>query len=288
MRGTLVFRRLRTRWGPVCLIVLAGCGIAAVAHAQELLTDDRPAEAQEELLAEPNIGTPENAPQELMADEINLGNPHLLDAKCIVIDPGHGGDDPGATGASGVLEKDVTLSVSLELERILKEEYGGKVILTRREDRSLPQGIRAGLANRAGGDLLIGIHVGASSSQLAQGFELFVQAPVAMTTIEGMRPQNRDQSIASDHARLEPSRRLAISIAESLHTETGAQGRGIRQIPSVLLNAVEMPGLLIEVGCLTNETEEMALDSETYRKQVARGIATGILRALDPTQGDRP
>lgn len=198
--------------------------------------------------------------------------------RVIVIDAGHGGQyEPGVVGPGGLLEKDLTLTVGLQLQQILAASTSQdlKVVLTRKddpEDSGLSLRQRAALSKDAEGDLLISIHCGGSFSPTASGLTLYYPPP---------RPANEPRSLLLPYNISEQSEEIAVSIANSLGRITAAEVGRIQPAPCALLKASEIPGLLIEIGHLTNATEEALLGTRSYQQQIAQGIATGLISYLD-------
>ncbi len=199
----------------------------------------------------------------------------------IIIDPGHGGSDVGIAGASGLTEKDLVLAIAEELRTVLKETTGLKTYITRSDDSAVPLQQRANFANQQQGDLLISLHAGASFAPQAHGFEVYyAPRPRGAGAGLGLRasPQLADFS--------GQSRAYAEAIAERLAAQSSAANRGLREMPLRLLGTASMPGVLIEVGFLTNAAEEALLESANYRRRIAEGIAQGIVNAGSAGVGD--
>ena len=195
--------------------------------------------------------------------------------RSIVLDPGHGGTDSGAVGPNGLEEKEVTLAVAQSLKRILEAEMDVEVVLTREADVELPDRARSNLAGQAQGDLLISIHTGASFVQNARGFEVFY-ADVPSGDGEG----GSDSGVRYA-AR---SRLLATAVSRSLSATEASPNRGVRPTPARVLSRASMPGILVEVGCITNPEEENLLASEGHRNRLAEGIARGIIEYATNTE----
>lgn len=189
--------------------------------------------------------------------------------KTVIIDPGHGGNDSGCEGAQGLREKDLTLALALRLEPLLAEGGRLAVRLTRREDRDLSMQDRATVANSQSGDLLISLHGGASFAPEAQGFDVFCPAADAVA----QQPPGQDVRSGEYAAQ---SRAIAEAVAGSLAGTASAVNRGVHGVRCPLLDDAAMPAILIEVGFLTNGTEEGLLRTEDYQARIAQGIAAGI------------
>jgi N-acetylmuramoyl-L-alanine amidase len=191
----------------------------------------------------------------------------------IIIDPGHGGADAGMAGAGGLVEKTFTLDVARELKRVLNEKGLAKVYLTREDDTELSFRERANFAAQQQGDLLISLHAGASYSPQAHGIDVFHAPPPP-----GSGPGLGRRAAAGRPADYSAaSRAAAEAIAAAVQEASQTTLRGIHEAPIRLLAEAGMPGVLIELGCLTNSAEEGLMQSKSYQAQLAAGIAQGVL-----------
>ena len=187
-----------------------------------------------------------------------------LSGKRIVIDPGHGGNDAGAIGPTGVMEKNVTLNVSLELKKLLEAE-GAQVILTRYDDSTVSPkgaaasdieelGARCDVANRVGAEIFISIHADAFTRPEARGTTGYYYSK--STTGRGQR--------------------LADCIRRNLVEQLGTPRRGTQPCNFYVVKNTDMPATLIELGFISNKDEEKLLGSEDGVKRAAQGILDGI------------
>jgi N-acetylmuramoyl-L-alanine amidase len=210
----------------------------------------------------------------------------------VVIDPGHGGDDHGACGARGLLEKDLVLDVTLRLAKRL-EARGFDVALTRRDDRFVPLEERTSIANDARGDLFISIHANASRVQNARGIETFFvsleASDEAAQRIANL--ENRAFGGSDVVAKIAEDPLLGI-LGDLIATEylmesqefaglvqgklANSRSRGVKQAPFVVLMGVQMPAALVEIGFLTNPADERGLHSSTERDRLADGLAGAV------------
>lgn len=177
----------------------------------------------------------------------------------VVLDPGHGGNDAGEDGPSGVQEKTITLAVAQQVAKLLGASCD--VALTRAEDVTLSSFERVSDANgKHRGSLLVSLHTGASDSATPGGIEIFCP-------------------LAADEPSAHVQRSLALgrSIANSLSQSTGTVVRGVRQAPCRMFAGLQMPGALVEMGFITNPSEEPLLTNPDYQTKLAQGIANGIL-----------
>ena len=233
---------------------------------------------------------------------LSLGRQLGLGVSRIVIDPGHGGYDPGAqTGA--LTESALVLDVATRLEARLAAETGVEVILTRRRDAYMPLRARTQLANRVGADLFLSIHANAAQDPRARGVETYhldlateleaqiVAARENAASREGMHAlPNLVRSITMDN-KLDESRDFAgmvqrniIRAVRELHP--GAQDLGVKQAPFVVLIGANMPSVLAEISFLTNQEDAAFLETDAYRDRIADALLQAILeyqRALKPS-----
>ncbi len=216
----------------------------------------------------------------------------------VIVDPGHGGEDPGTKNESGIMEKDITLDVALALGELL-EEAGFEVIYTRNDDVTLPLPHRVAIANSSHGDLLISIHANSSKNENARGFEVFFlnstssdeeANELAIRENAGYKVEAEDpvvNNIMRDlgHTKLillgkEMAEQIYLSAEHSLTT-----GRGLKQAPFYILSGIKMPGVLVEIGFLSNKEEGRLLEELWYREEIARVICKGIKRFVEMKGG---
>ncbi len=211
----------------------------------------------------------------------------------VVIDPGHGGADYGARGASGVREKDVVLQVA---RRIGASLIAAKidVVFTREDDRFVALSERSAIANRAHGDLYLSIHANSAKSGRARGPETYFlsvdasdEAAMRVAMMEndifGQEGAVLDSAdivagilgdlIISDHMR--SSSEIAGAIQRNLARLNG-DSRGVKQAPFVVLMGVNMPAALIEIGFLTNPNEARRLRTQQYQDAIANAVARAV------------
>jgi N-acetylmuramoyl-L-alanine amidase len=214
-----------------------------------------------------------------------------LSVKTVVIDAGHGGE-PGTTGASGITEKEITLDVALRLRRLLKNAPF-KVLLTRETDRMMPLEKRVGFANENKADLFLSIHVNWMEPHSIRGLETYYVGPTDdPATLKLASRENKDSGYSlSDYkkilekiyvdARRHESRALARTVQSQLfhalkETNPELENRGVKTAPFVVLIGTQMPAILVEVACLSNEDEAELLTKEDYRENIAVALARGI------------
>ena len=195
----------------------------------------------------------------------------------LILDAGHGGDDPGVR-AGGTVEKDAMLSLAYAMQPILERELGVRVVLVRDGDTTLPAQRRAETANRARGDLAIVLHAGAAFGTEPRGFEILhapvppgADASVAPTRIADFRPWREAQR---DFAAA--SRRFAEALQTALEERLPLPSRGVRASDLLTLRGYAMPVVQLEVGFLSNADDVEALASPDFGAAVATGIVAAI------------
>lgn len=184
----------------------------------------------------------------------------------VILDPGHGGSDPGIVSGSGVNEKDIVFAVAQAVAKLLAEGAPCKVVLTRPDDRDLGLTERTSFANQSKAGLFISLHAGGSPSPAARGFEVFTD------TGKSARAAGESQYYA------EAAEKLLLS-------QTGAPSRGVRKAPMRVLSGLDMPALLIELGMLTTPAEESVLASADFQQKAAAAIAEVARQAAGRARG---
>ncbi len=231
-------------------------------------------------------------PSRNLAGGFSIARQLGLGVSRIVIDPGHGGQDPG-TKAGGTSEAEIVLDVALRIEKLFEGVPGIEVILTRRSDVFVPLEERTAMANRENADLFLSIHVNGSRNRQAGGVETyFLNFATTQDAAEVAARENAasGQSMAElpevvkaitlDNKRDE-SRELATivqrELVASLRTaNAAAKDIGVKQAPFVVLIGAQMPSVLAEVSFLTNAQEARLLKSTTYRQRIAQGLFDAI------------
>ncbi len=211
----------------------------------------------------------------------------------VALDAGHGGDDTGAKGPKGLLEKNAALSIVKELSAALSGA-GFDVMLVRRDDTFIPLWDRAKLANEAGADLFISIHLNAARARAAKGSEVYFlsldrgdedAASVAALENAGAGAQPATDNVVAgiledmaQKAYLQDSERLAVAVQIQLNRLGGIKERGVKQAPFVVLRGAAMPAVLVESAFISNRKEEAKLRDRLFLKRLAATITTGVLR----------
>jgi N-acetylmuramoyl-L-alanine amidase len=216
--------------------------------------------------------------------------------RIITLDPGHGGAETGAEGPSGLLEKDVTLSIARRLRTLLENRLGIQVVFTRDGDRNLPLDERTAVANNNKSDLFLSIHVNASPRPNARGSSVYFLSYEA-TDEESRRvaaaenapyrplPNEKERDLEfilwdmAQSAYLNESAVFAEILQEELLGDAGERNnRGIKQAPFRVLMGATMPAVLVEVAFITNAEEERLLRTSDFQDRLAEAIYRGIVR----------
>jgi len=198
----------------------------------------------------------------------------------VVLDPGHGGEDDGAIGHDGLMEKNVALELANTLARQL-EAAGIEARLTRDGDTFIPLWDRAKIANAEGADLFISLHLNAARTRQAKGSEVYF---LSMGAGKHSAEQDPDSVVAdilndmSQKAFLQDSERLAVAIQAQLNQLGGIKQRGVKQAPFVVLRGAAMPAVLVETAFISNPREEAKLNDPLFRQRVAQAITRGVRR----------
>jgi N-acetylmuramoyl-L-alanine amidase len=229
--------------------------------------------------------------------------PPLLDLtpsgglRAIVVDAGHGGSDDGARGASGTLEKNITLSVARRLKGALESRLGVRVILTRDADQSVGLDERAALANNNKADLFVSLHANASVRPAMSGAEVFFLS-LAEYGEEGQRVAQganemlpvfgggtRDIEVPlwemAQARHIERSAELAQAVEASLRASVPMSPRSIEQAPFRVLVGANMPAILVEMAFLSNPQQEREVAADTFQNTVVQALVNGIIHFRD-------
>jgi len=226
-----------------------------------------------------------------------------LAVRRVVLDAGHGGSDPGATAAS-VTEKAITLDIGHRL-RVLLEREGFEVLTTRADDRTIALRDRARMANDSNSDIFVSIHVNAIVKHTAsRGIETYYLGPTndpSLTQLAAAENSVSGYSLGDMRklldgvyadARRDESHQLATIVQRELYTslrasDTGLENWGVKRAPFIVLVATDMPAVLAEVGCLSNEKEAAMLRSPEYRQKIAGALFDGIRAYASANDGPK-
>jgi N-acetylmuramoyl-L-alanine amidase len=219
--------------------------------------------------------------------------------KIIVIDPGHGGEDSGAIGPSGIKEKDINLEIAKKLKKLISEKTNTVVLLTRADDTFIPLDQRTAIANKNGADLFISIHANASYRKGASGVETYFLSfeaqdedakraadfENAVVSIGNKKQDDKNiddlTTILLDMAQTEflnESSHLAEIIQENLSRILKGENRGIKQAPFIVLAGAAMPAVLVEIGFISNAKDEKRLTSQQIQEAIAGAIFKSIVK----------
>ena len=240
-----------------------------------------------------------NFEDQKMIKTVDLSNEkEKWEFKTIIIDAGHGGKDPGAVGYRGTKEKDIALDVAKRLEKKISRNMNVKVIMTRDEDVFLRLSERTKIANDNKGSLFISIHTNAAEDRRASGFETFLiglnkneyAAKVAarenaVLELEGSAKKDLSgedliQATMAQASFAAYSETFADLVQKEIKKRVQSKDRGVKQAGFVVLARASMPNVLVELGFISNPSEEKKLRSPQYRDQ----LATAIYRAVEQYQ----
>lgn len=249
------------------------------------------------------------APSSNGAGGFSLSRQLGLGVSRIVIDPGHGGHDPG-TNVSGLEEADLTLDVALRLEKLLEKEDGIEVVLTRRTNVFVPLEERTAIANREGADLFLSIHANASRNPASSGIETYYLSFASSPEAEAVAARENSSSESAMHNlpdiikaialnnKLDESRDLAAMVQESMVTRLrrsnkAVRNRGVKKAPFVVLIGAGMPSVLAEISFLTNRQEARLLKTSAYKQRIAESLHDAVIKyrkslKRQSTIADRP
>jgi N-acetylmuramoyl-L-alanine amidase len=237
-------------------------------------------------------------PSLTLAQQLGLG------VKKVVIDPGHGGKDPGAVGPSGLMEKDVVLGIAQKLQEKIRARLDLDAILTRSSDKFLPLEERTALANTQKADLFVSIHTNANKNKRVQGISTYIlnvatdEEAARLAAFENAVSTKRIsdlEKILNDlmlNSKINESSRLADAVQQGLlkglRSYSEIKDLGVKQAPFYVLIGAQMPSIMVEVSFITNRWEEKRLGSDSYQDAVAEGILAGIqsyIRQIETVPG---
>ncbi len=198
----------------------------------------------------------DNEEQETIVNQrsVDARTQSSIDGKIILLDPGHGGSDPGAVGAGGLMEKDVNLDIALRVSKLLKANTKARVYLTRDSDRFVSLNERSFMANSLGADTFISFHINGAENGVERGIETYAH-------------YNSPQDAWA----------LAWYIQDNLVKELGLLDRGLKADNFHVVRETNMESVLLEIGFITDSTEENLLRQSSTRQKAARAVYKGIL-----------
>jgi N-acetylmuramoyl-L-alanine amidase len=220
----------------------------------------------------------------------------------MVIDAGHGGEDPGAIGPTGLKEKDVVLKLAKKVRDKVRKTLGWEVVMTREDDRFIPLDERTGIANSENASLFLSIHANACTDRKVSGIQSFVLGTT--TDKDALRLAAKENNISpkqvsdlqviladlklNDPHKVIPSSILADSVQKTLVTSLlkhykQVRDLGVKQAPFVVLIGAEMPSILVEVSFISNPIEEKRLRDPRYLEALADAIVAGLKKYAQNT-----
>jgi N-acetylmuramoyl-L-alanine amidase len=220
-----------------------------------------------------------------------------LGIRRVVLDPGHGGTDPGCIGKKGTQEKKVVLDVCLRLKNLLAQRNDLEVVLTRESDIFLPPEDRTVIANQKGADIFISIHANANRNKKRAGVETFylnfsqdpsvneIAARENATSAKNISDMKEIIMRIAQNSKIIESKELAEKIQKNLIKSLSQKYKNIKDLkvkggPFWVLIGGEMPSILVEISYLSNPKEEARLRTSQYRQQIAQGIYDGIIEYI--------
>ena len=235
---------------------------------------------------------PPSAPLANSNGEYSLARQLGLSVARIVLDPGHGGHDPGVNG-NGINESELVLDVALKLKKLLENAPGIQVVMTRETDVFIPLEQRTAIANREGADLFLSIHANASRNTKARGVETYFLNFAANPEAEAVAARENSTSGQTMHRlpdivraialnnKIDESRDFAAMVQKSMvkgltTRNRELQDRGVKQAPFVVLIGAGMPSVLAEISFVTNKQEGVLLKTSAYRQQIAESLYDAV------------
>ena len=256
-----------------------------------LLDEKRDAPATE---AKPTPSAPDRAP-EAKPPAKTAGRRRIV----VAIDPGHGGEDPGAVGRRGTFEKNVTLAIGKKLKRLIDAEPGMRAMLTRDDDYYVPLAARVQKARRVEADLFVSIHADAFREPRARGSSVFALSDSGATStaakwlaqkenaadlIGGVNLDSRDPVLArtlldlSQTAQISDSLKVGRHMLDSIGAINPLHKAAVEQAGFAVLKAPDIPSILVETAFISNPDEELKLKSDRYQAKFAESMSYGIRR----------
>lgn len=280
-------RRLAVGTGALMLCVVAGAALSRT--AEEGVAGSRIGVAGEARAGAMTSALPQ-AVREVQVVEARVPGRPL-----VVIDAGHGGDDPGAPGVSGeIKEKEITLQLARELKERLAANGRVRIALTREGDRTLDLASRAAIARRLGADLFVSIHADSAPNPAARGASIYSVSEIAsdadsarfaaaQNESAGAVTSAADGSVRALLADLAARDEMADSASFAARLVTKSAGRGVELRPEPrrfaafkVLRGAEAPAVLVEAGYLSNVEDEAALRSSEGRAPIVKALAEAI------------
>jgi len=226
-------------------------------------------------------------------EKVSLARQLGLSVKRIVIDPGHGGKDPGCVHKGGIKEKDIVLKLAKILALKIEKDLECEAVLTRMDDVFLPLERRTAYANMKKGDLFVSLHINAHRQSGIQGLETYFlnMATDERAVLVAARENSTSEKNISDlqtilndlmlNTKISESSKLAHEVQKGMvgrlrKSYSGVKSLGVKQAPFYVLIGAEMPAILVETGFITNPSERKRLLTQQYLENLANGIVAGM------------
>ncbi len=266
------------------------------------------AEREPIILKKPMLGYPTDSPK--IPVQVEHSPSRNLRDVIVVLDPGHGGKDPGAIGPRRNAEKNVTLAIALRLKQIIDSQPGMHAVLTRKGDYYVGLRERLNIARKYDGDVFISIHADAFINQHSSGASVFALSQTGATSeaarwlaekenyseLGGVNLSDLDDKLVrtvlidlSQTATIGASLQMGSQVLHHLDQITNLHNAKVEQARFVVLKSPDMPSILIETGFITNPREERNLTSPAYQNRLTQAILDGLKRYFweHPPQGTR-
>ena len=233
--------------------------------------------------------------KESLKDIIPSDSERTQDAKLILIDAGHGGQDPGAVGPNGTKEKDINLAIALALKNLFNKDKNYKVILTREDDTFIPLSERTEIANKNKVDLFISVHNNANLKKEMSGFEIYFLSETASdseaaatavleNSVVSLEDKPKGQKAVLQNMLwsmtvnefINESSELASFISGETPRRLKTINRGIKQANFYVLRGAQMPAVLVEGAFISNYSEEAKLNTRRFQLAIADSIYEGV------------
>ena len=238
---------------------------------------------------------------------VTLTAPQPIDAavfplavRKVAIDAGHGGESLGTRAPLGLIEKDLTLDIALRLKKLLEKDF--EVVMTRETDKEVSLEERGTFANQQGADIFVSVHLNWIVDRESRGVETYYLGPTDdpfLTELAAKENHESGYSMADMRrlldriyadVRQDKSKKLAQVMQTSLFSSLGKinpkiEDRGVKAAPFIVLLSTEMPAILAEVSCLSNEEEARMLTKPLYRQYIAEALAQGLRAYADSVEG---
>ncbi len=228
------------------------------------------------------------------SNNVNLAEAFGLKVKRIIIDPGHGGKDPGAVGNHKHYEKKIVLKLALMLKKELKTALPKiDILLTRETDKFISLEKRTAFANSKKGDLFISLHCNALENTKVRGIETYYLSLTKNKTALNLAARENSSSLKNisdlqailndliNQTKVPESKKLAEvvqkNIVQELKKKYAPRNLGVKKAPFLVLIGSQMPSILVEVGFLTNKNERILLSRNSYLKEISQGITKGVV-----------